>query len=154
MFPGEGLDWQHIRNEFYGAVPESFGQVPGSRWAFPKSTNSIQNYCNFRGGLYYDLDLFGGKGLYQCLSGPEWTLINWESRKVISWSIWNWWGPQLSTRAGRSPWMTASMPSLPQDEATHQNLWKFQGQNWVWFMIWVLNTKNWRNIIQTHFSWF
>lgn len=24
---GEGLDWQHIRNEFYGAVPESFGQV-------------------------------------------------------------------------------------------------------------------------------
>eukprot|EP00435_Cladocopium_sp_Y103_P062286 s152_g23.t2 len=24
---GEGLDWQHIRNEFYTAMPESFGQV-------------------------------------------------------------------------------------------------------------------------------
>eukprot|EP00438_Fugacium_kawagutii_P034902 Skav224148 [mRNA] locus=scaffold462:407059:411790:- [translate_table: standard] len=24
---GEGLDWQHIRNEFYAAMPESFGEV-------------------------------------------------------------------------------------------------------------------------------
>ena len=29
--PGEGLDWQHIRNEFYTAAAESFGQVPESR---------------------------------------------------------------------------------------------------------------------------
>ena len=26
---GEGLDWQHIRNEFYKAMPESFGEVSG-----------------------------------------------------------------------------------------------------------------------------
>lgn len=26
---GEGLDWQHIRNEFYTAMPESFGEVSG-----------------------------------------------------------------------------------------------------------------------------
>ena len=24
---GEGLDWQHIRNEFYKAMSESFGEV-------------------------------------------------------------------------------------------------------------------------------
>lgn len=29
---GEGLDWQHIRNEFYTAMPESFGEVTGFVW--------------------------------------------------------------------------------------------------------------------------
>lgn len=30
---GEGLDWQHIRNEFYTAMPESFGEVSGFVWS-------------------------------------------------------------------------------------------------------------------------
>ncbi len=45
---GEGLDWQHIRNEFYTAMPESFGEVSRFVWSTVAScvqSERIVNWC-------------------------------------------------------------------------------------------------------------
>ena len=107
--PGEGLDWQHIRNEFYGAgaLPESFGQVPGSRWS--RSPN-LQTRCQNEafGGSVLRFGSIWWEGIilfiilinvYLALN--EWTLrkIGWNPLKSDHPIINKLVSPQWSTRA-------------------------------------------------------
>ena len=74
LVAGEGLDWQHIRNEFYTAMPESFGEVSGFVW----STATNFNYQTSARATQWKLAFAGFREQEGCWRQDETGFGSWE----------------------------------------------------------------------------